>query len=71
MFCSKCGFKNKDGALFCEECGAKLRVKSVLEEKEKQHLMLSLMKLIMKKSQRCIQEILLCKKCLQMIQVLV
>lgn len=35
MYCSKCGFKNVDGAVFCEECGAKLKVKKpAIEEKE-------------------------------------
>lgn len=29
MFCPECGTKNEDGALFCENCGAKMEVEAV------------------------------------------
>ena len=33
MFCGECGTKNKKGAAFCEECGAKLEVEEKEEKK--------------------------------------
>lgn len=40
MFCGECGTKNKNGAQFCENCGAKMKVEKVTtkktEVKEKQ-----------------------------------
>lgn len=34
MFCEKCGNKLKEGAKFCEECGAAIEMKEVLNQKK-------------------------------------